>query len=176
MRHVAARLLAGALLVLGAAGMSVSAVSAQSGASPLVGTWKFNPQKSKMQNSLPPRSMTRVYQDRGGGVVIMQQELVDAAGWKTMSLYVAKEDGADYPLVVSGADSIPAGWIAFKRVDATTTEQTERTGTGAEARVRSRATRKLSADGRTLTLTVTPMGGDAAGPSRDSDVMVFDKQ
>jgi hypothetical protein len=172
MRNVAARVLAGALLVCAAA----VGVSAQSGANPLIGTWKFNAQKSKMQNSLPPRSMTRVYQDRGGGVFIMQQELVDAAGWKTVSMYVAKEDGADYPLVVSGADAIPAGWIAFKRVDTTTTEQVERTGSGAESRVRSRATRKLSADGRTLTLTVTPTGGDAAGPSRESDVMVFDKQ
>jgi hypothetical protein len=174
MRNVAVRGLAGALLVLVTAAVGVSA---QSGASPLVGTWKFNAQKSKMQNSLPPRSMTRVYQDRGGGVLIMQQELVDAAGWKTVSMYVAKEDGADYPLVVSGADQVPAGWIAFTRVDATTTEQTERAGNGTEARVRSKATRKLSADGRTMTLTVTPVGGgDANGPSRDADVMVFEKQ
>ena len=171
MRRVA--VLAGALLVLGTAAMNVSAQAPA--ASPLVGTWKFNPQKSKMQNSLPPRSMTRVYQDRGGGVVIMQQELVDAAGWKTVSLYVAKEDGADYPLVVSGADAIPAGWIAFKRVDATTTEQTERTA-GDGGRVRARGTRRMSADGRTMTLTVMPMGGDANGPTRESDVLVFDKQ
>ena len=174
MRKVAASLLVGALLVLGTAAMGVSAQAPA--ASPLVGTWKFNPQKSKMQNTLPPRSMTRVYQDRGGGVVIMQQELVDAAGWRTVSMYVAKEDGADYPLVVSGADAIPAGWIAFKRVDATTTEQTERTAAGDGSRVRARGTRKMSADGRTMTLTVVPMGGDANGPTRESDVLVFDKQ
>ena len=173
MRKVTASMLVGALLVLGTAAIGVSAQTPA--ASPLVGTWKFNPQKSKMQNSLPPRSMTRVYQDRGGGVLIMQQELVDAAGWKTLSLYVAKEDGADYPLVVSGADAIPAGWISFKRVDATTTEQIERT-VGAEGRVRARGTRKMSADGRTMTLTVVPMGGDANGPTRESDVLVFDKQ
>ena len=171
MHRAAARVLAGSLLVIAAASVSAQAPAAN----PLVGTWKFNPQKSKMQNTLPPRSMTRVYQDRGGGVVIMQQELVDAAGWKTVSLYVAKEDGADYPLVVSGADAIPAGWIAFKRVDATTTEQTERTA-GDDGRVRARGTRKMSAAGRTMTLTVVPMGGDANGPTRESDVLVFDKQ
>ena len=174
MRKVTASLLVGTLLVLGTAAMGVSA---QSAASPLIGTWKFVPQKSKMVNSLPPRSMTRVYQDRGGGVFIMQQELVDAAGWKTVSMYVAKEDGADYPLVVSGADTIPAGWISLKRVDATTTEQIERTGAGADARVRSRGTRKLSADGKTLTLTMTGGGGgDEPGQRRDPDVLVFEKQ
>ena len=173
MRKVTASLLVSALLVLGTATIGLSAQAPT--ANPLAGTWKFNPQKSKMQNTLPPRSMTRVYQDRGGGVVIMQQELVDAAGWKTVSLYVAKEDGTDYPLVVSGADAVPAGWISFKRVDATTTEQSERTA-GDGGRVRARGTRKMSADGRTMTLTMTPIGGDANGPTRESDVLVFDKQ
>lgn len=189
MRKVAGSIIVGSLLVLGAAAVGVSAQTG-SASSPLIGTWKFNPQKSKMVNSLPPRSLIRKYEDRGGGVFIMSQELVDAAGWKTVSMYVAKEDGTDYPLVVSGADSIPAGWISLKRIDALTAEQVEKAGGGfgggnaggAEGtRVRSRGTRKLSADGRTLTLTVTTgggAGGDDAGTAqrRDPDILVFDKQ
>lgn len=199
MRRIAVGMFLSSLLVISALG--VSAQTPQS-SNLLMGTWKFNPQKSKMVNSLPPRSLMRKYEDRGGGVFIMTQELVDAAGWRTTSIYVAKEDGTDYPLVVSGADTVPAGWIALKRVDAFTAEQVEKTGAGfgggnaggAEGvRVRSRGTRKISSDGKTLTLTVTAAGvaggddaaagaaaaaagGGGAGPQRDPDILVFDKQ
>lgn len=203
MRKIAGGTIAGSLLMIVTSAIIVSAQSAPSAqsANPLLGTWKFNPQKSKMVNTLAPRSLTRTYEDRGGGVYIVRQELIDAAGWKTVSLYVAKEDGADYPLVVSGADEVPAGWISLKRIDQYTTEQVEKVGSGgfgggnaggAEGvRVRSRGTRKISPDGKTLTLTVTAAGaagGDdaaagiaaAAGrggaPQRDADILVFDKQ
>jgi hypothetical protein len=199
MRRIAGGLIVSSLLVLGAA-VGLSGQSAPTN-NLIVGTWKFNPQKSKMTNSLPPRSLIRKYEDRGGGVYIVMQELIDAAGWKTVSLYVAKEDGADYPLVVSGADEIPTGWISLKRIDAYTAEQVEKTGGGFGGgnaggadgpRVRSRGTRKLSPDAKTLTLTVVAAGGGggddaaagiaaAAGArggtiQRDADVLVFDKQ
>lgn len=190
MRKVVGGFIAGSFLVLSAIGVSAQATQANA----LTGTWKFNPRKSKMVNTLPPRSLTRKYEDRGGGVLVVMQELIDAAGWKTVSLYVAKEDGNDYPLVVSGADEIPAGWISFKRIDAYTTEQVEKGAGGGFAggnaggtdvpRVRSRGTRKLSPDGKTMTLTVRTGGGaggdDAGGrggqPERDPDILVFDKQ
>jgi hypothetical protein len=184
MRTVVGCIVAGSFFALAAIGVSAQGTQTTSA---LIGTWKFNPQKSKMVNTLPPRSLTRKYEDRGGGVYVVRQELIDAAGWKTVSLYVAKEDGSDYPLVVSGADDIPAGWISFKRIDAYTTEQVEKVAGGGNAggadaaRVRSRGTRKLSPDGKTMTLTVrTGAGGDdgggRGGPERDPDILVFDKQ
>ena len=200
MRRTAAGMIGGLLLLITSA-IGMSAQSPQT-ANPITGTWKFNPQKSKLTNTLPPRSLVRKYEDRGGGVYVVTQEMIDAAGWKTTSLYVAKEDGTDYPLVISGADEIPAGWIALKRIDNLTVEQTEKranpgfgggnAGGGAGTRVVSRGTRKLSPDGKTLTLTVTAAGGgggdDAAAgiaaaaaargeaPQKDADVIVFEKQ
>jgi hypothetical protein len=194
-------------LALAASAISLTA-QAPAAANPLVGTWKFNPAKSKMVNSLAPRSMERVYIDRGQGVYIFQQLLIDAGGYKTVSVYVAKEDGTDYPLIISGQDATPAAWISLKRIDQFTTEQTEKaapisptgaTVIGAEAikeiatvRPRSVATRKVSPDGKTLTLTVRAAqgggGGDDAAAgiaaaaaargetiTRDADIMVFDK-
>jgi hypothetical protein len=169
--------------------MSVLAQSGQS-SNPLAGTWKFNPQKSKMSNSLPPKNMVRKYEDRGNGLVIFTQDLTDAGGQRRQSLYVAREDGQDYPLVIQYADGFPAGTIAFKRVDATTTEQIEK---GANGNVTSTAVRKISPDGRTLTLTVSRAAGGGGGDDaaagiaaaaaargqtieREVDVMVFDKQ
>jgi hypothetical protein len=179
----------GLLLVIVALMVSVSAQAPQS-ANPIAGTWKFNPQKSKMSNTLPPKSMVRKYEDRGNGVIIFTQDLVDAGGARRLSMYVAREDGQDYPLVVQYSDTLPTGMIAFKRVDATTVEQIEK---GPNGNVTSSATRKVSPDGRTLTLTVRAAqggggGDDAAGGiaaaaaakgqtiERDVDVMVFDKQ
>ncbi len=138
-----------------------------------------------MNLSLPPRDLTRVYDDRGQGVYICTQTGHDASGKKVASLYVAKDDGLEYPLVVQGADELPAGTISFKRVDAMTAEQTEKTG----GQVTATATRKLSPDGKTMTLTVRARaqgggqddaGGTAAGqrvrPADEIDIMVWEKQ
>jgi hypothetical protein len=204
MRSTSKGLIVGLVVVASAIGLTAQAPQSTA-ANPLNGTWKFNPQKSKMSNTLPPRSMTRTYTDRGNGVYIFEQELVDAGGYKTRSIYVAKEDGADYPMVIQGADSIPAAWISLKKIDQFTTEQTEKAvpapqgggrgavQEGAQPRPRSIATRKISPDGRTLTLTVrTAQGGgggdDAAAGiaaaaaargetiTREEDILVFDKQ
>ena len=137
-------------------------------ASPLMGTWKLNPQKSKMMYNLPPRELIRKYEDRGGGVYIFTQQGRAADGTKMFSMYVAKDDGKEYPLVIQGADDL--GSITLKAVDAFTTEQTEKH----EGNVSSTATRVLSRDGKTLTLTVKLRGGGETGEM--IDVMVFDKQ
>jgi hypothetical protein len=172
------------LLVLMAGSLSM-AQSPQSAAPPsFIGTWKFNPEKSKMNLSLPPRSLTRKYEDRGGGVYIFTQEGISADGQKMFSLYVAKDDGAQYPLVIQGADNLSN--ISIKRIDANTYEQIE--NANANGGGGTRAVRSVSPDGKTLTLTIRPaQGGGGQGGQRGNappepvdpnevNIMVFDRQ
>ena len=181
MRKIAKGVIVGLLgvVVTSAINFSQSAPSPQA-ANPLIGTWKFNPQKSRMVFSLPPRALTRKYEDRGGGVYIFTQEGIAPDGSKMFSMYVAKDDGAEYPLVIQGADDL--GSISVKRIDAYTSEQTEKRNAGF-GNGGSTATRVISKDGKTLTLTVKPrqggQGGQGGAPAEaqtDMDVLVFDKQ
>jgi hypothetical protein len=147
MQKVARGTIAGLLVAV-----VVSAVSvlAQSSASPLIGTWKFNAQKSKLTNTLAPKDLMRKYEDRGEGVYIFTQEGHGPDGTKMFSMYVAKEDGREYPLVIQGADDF--GAISLKRVDGYTSEQTEKAVQG--GRVTATGTRKISPDGKTMTITI----------------------
>lgn len=152
------------------AGVVTSATTFSQSASPLIGTWKLNPQKSKLVFNLPPKNLVRKYEDRGGGVYIFTQEGRSADNTKMFSMYVAKDDGKEYPLVIQGADEL--GSIVLKPVDAYTTEQTEKHGEN----ITSTATRTLSRDGKTMTLTVKLRGFGGGPPDNSVDVMVFDKQ
>ncbi len=183
MRRTARGVMIGLLLIGAASAIGVSAQAPST--NPLTGTWKFVAAKSKMNLSLPPRDLTRVYDDRGAGVYIYTQTGHDASGRKVASLYVAKDDGAEYPLIVAGSDLMPAGTISFKRVDAMTAEQTEKLA----GVVSATAVRKIAPDGRSMTVTVRARaqgggqddaGGTAAGqrerPADEIDIMVFEKQ
>ena len=179
------------LLVLMAASLNSPSQAAQTAAAPHIGTWKFNPQKSKMNLSLPPRSLTRKYEDRGGGVYIFTQEGLGADGHRMFSMYVAKDDGTAYPLVIQGADNL--SYITIRIIDDYSAEQVERANPnpaadgGGGGGGGTRATRQVSRDGRTLTLTIrnTPGGGfqgQGRGPAdqpvdeNEVNIMVFDKQ
>jgi hypothetical protein len=140
--------------------------------SPPFGTWEFNPQKSKMNLSLPPRNLTRTYVDRGGGVYIYTQTGNGPDGRSVFSMYVARDDGKEYPIFVRGQDEM--GVISIKMVDAYTAEQTEKVGT-----TTTTAKRELSRDGKTLTITVypSPAQNKMAGTEvKETNVMVFDKK
>lgn len=147
-----------------------SAINLSQSANSLIGTWKLNPQKSKMVYNLPPKNLVRKYEDRGSGVYIFTQEGIAADGSKMFSMYVAKDDGNEYPLVIRGADDL--GSISLKTVDAYTSEQTEKHG----ANISSTATRTISRDGKTMTLTVRFHGFGGGPPEGATDVLVFDKQ
>src|ERR1051325_11356055 len=129
-----------------------SAAYLSEGSDPLAGTWKFNPQKSKMNLNLPPRALTRRYESRGAGLYIFTQEGRGADGSNMHSMYVAREDGQDYPLIIENADEL--SYISFKVVDANTVEQTQKLGT----KIVFTATRTVSKDGKTMTLTVKARG------------------
>jgi hypothetical protein len=180
MRSIAKITIAGLILIIAVSENSLT-FPQQSSAPPHIGTWKFNPQKSKMNLSLPPRNLTRKYEDRGGGVYIFTQEGLSADGSKMFSMYVAKDDGTAYPLVIQGADNL--SYITIKGVDTYTAEQVESnnpSGGGGG----TRAVRSVSRDGRTLTLTIRPNpgqrgqgGGEADGVDpNEVNIMVFDRQ
>ncbi len=164
---------------IGLAVLAVAAgVSAQSPPSTklLIGTWKFSPQKSKMVNGPAPREVTRTYEDRGNGTYSYTQVGISADGVRTESRYVAREDGTENELFRIGADNAPvsAGTISFSRIDANSTWQTQ-TGPGFTVT----AMRTISADGRTMTLSVgQPISGNntRSGADPAPDIMVFEKQ
>jgi ABC-type xylose transport system substrate-binding protein len=79
--------------------------------------------------------------------------------------YTAKYDGKDYP--VTGSQDFDA--ISLKRVDAGTAQATLKKG----GKVIQTATRVVSKDGKTLTLTT--IGANAKGQAVNN-VLVFDKR
>ena len=151
-------LLGGLSLVIG----STRAVSAQS--DPAVGTWKLNVAKSKYVPGPAPKSnMITITAAASGLHVVAKGE--DAKGSPTSIDYTATFDGKDAP--VKGAPAYDT--TAMKRVDANTTEQTRKK----EGKTVQTVTRKISADGKTM--TVTTRGKDEAGRTLNT-VAVYDRQ
>jgi hypothetical protein len=131
---------------------------------PFVGTWKLNLAKSKYAGA-GPKSSTTIIEAVGQGLRATV-ERIDAQGNVVKVNYgVFLLDGKSYPVV-----GVPAYDAAsFKLVNDHTIEIT-RTKAG---KVVQKATRVVSADGKTSTLTTT--GVDANGQQID-DVAVEDKQ
>jgi hypothetical protein len=151
-------LVGGLSLVIG----STRAVSAQS--DPAVGTWKLNVAKSKYVPGPVPKSNVITITAAGSGYhVVAKGE--DAAGKPTSIDYTATGDGKDSP--VKGAPAYDT--TSLKRVDANTTEQIRKK----EGKMVQTATRKVSADGKTM--TVTTRGKDESGRTLNT-VAVYDRQ
>jgi hypothetical protein len=150
-----------ALVVALVAGVSVAA-SAQT--DPAVGTWKLNLAKSKYTPGPLPKSNTVTIAAVANGLHVTAMG-EDAAGKPTSIDYTATADGKDMP--VKGAPAYDT--TAMKRIDANTTEQTRKK----EGKTVQTVTRKVSADGKTM--TVTTRGKDEAGRTINN-VAVYDKQ
>ena len=154
----AVALVGGLSLIIG----SARAVSAQS--DPAVGTWKLNVAKSKyVPGPVPKSNMITITAAGGGYHVTAKGE--DAAGKATSIDYTAAFDGKDSP--VKGAPAYDTTML--KRVDANTTEQVRKK----DGKMVQTATRKVSADGKTM--TVTTRGKDEAGRTLNT-VAVYDRQ
>jgi len=134
---------------------------------PRIGTWKLNLAESTFDPGPPPKSYTRTYEDRGGGVVLFTAEVLSAQG-KPMFVQVAyKLDGKNYPQATTGAQTISS--ISQKLIDSYTVEAIVKTG----GKVTSTGTQAVSKDGKTLTYRAK--GTDAQGRPT-SFVQVFEKQ
>lgn len=133
-------------------------------ADPAIGTWKLNLAKSKYVPGPPPKSNTITIAAAGAGFhVVAKGE--DAQGQPTGIDYTVMFDGKDSP--VKGAPAYDT--TSVKRVDANTTEQVRKK----EGKMVQTATRKISADGKAM--TVTTRGKDEAGRTLNT-VAVYDKQ
>jgi hypothetical protein len=131
---------------------------------PAVGTWKLNAAKSKYTPGPMPKSNTITITAVANGLhVVAKGE--DAAGRPTGIDYTATYDGKDAP--VKGAPAYDA--VSAKRVDANTTEQIRKK----EGKSVQTMTRKISADGKTM--TVTTRGKDESGRTINT-VAVYDRQ
>jgi hypothetical protein len=154
----------GVALTLGVVlGAGVASLSAQA-SDPRIGTWKANGAKSKYSPGPAPQSLTVKVEPSGQGEKVTA-EFVNADGTRTTTEYTANFDGKDYPLTGSQI----ADTVSLKRIDARTTERTDKKGD----KVASTLRRVVSQDGKTM--TVTTKGTNAQGQAVNN-VIVFDKQ
>ena len=139
------------------------ALSAQA-ADPIVGTWKLNVAKSTYSPGPAPKSITAKVEAAGDGEKLTADG-VRGDDTPILVEYTAQYDGKDYP--ISGSPM--ADTVSLKRLDANTTERTDKKG----GKVVQTLTRKLSSDGKTLTVTIK--GTDAEGRPINNLAM-FEKQ
>ena len=121
--------------------------------------------KSKYSPGPAPQSLTVKVEASGQGEKV-STESVNADGTRGATGYTANFDGKDYPLTgsVVGADM-----VSLKRIDARTTERTDKKG----AKVIQTLRRVVSQDGKTM--TVTTKGTNPQGQAMNN-VAVFDRQ
>ena len=145
--------------------LAVVATAAQSQAKdPSIGTWVLNVAKSSGAAATKPKSGTRTYA-ASGDKLSLAAEVVGADGKTTKTSFTAAADGKDYAYT----GDANADMIAIKRIDANTVEATLKKG----GKVVSTATRAVSKDGKTLTISVESK--DAKGAPVKS-VSVWDKK
>jgi len=148
-----------AMAVTGASAQKKDAPAADAG----MGSWKLNADKSKFSPGPPPKNFTTRFEPAGGGVKVTMQG-VAPDGKPINSGYTASYDGKDVPLTGSAvADS-----TALRRIDANTTERTDKKG----GKVMQTLVRTVSKDGKTMTVTVKGVG---AKGEKVNHVVVFDR-
>ena len=152
-----------ACVIVGVSLVGNSQVSGQT-KDPRIGRWQFNLSKSKFTGTAP-KSATRVYEDRGGGIVFFTVTTVTASGTTNETLVLYKLDGKDYPQVPRGAETVTV--VAQRLADPHTIEAV----TKRDGKVVSTFTQTISADGKALTFTSKDAQGKPTG-----DVQVFDRQ
>ncbi len=162
---VCRRLALGAFM---AATLAVAAPVWAQAQDPFAGVWRLSAEKSVYEAGRPPRSYTRTYEDRGGGVLFLTVDSVNAAGAATRVYLVYKRDGKPYPESAAGLKTVRM--VAVRAVDATT-EEVGAVVNGQVTEVTS--TLNVSRDRKTLTQTlkgVTPDGRPY------TNVVVYERQ
>ena len=162
MRRIDRRVLASVVCLALGSVFLVGSVFAQS--DPAVGTWKLNVAKSRYSPGPAPKSNLVTIVAVENGLKITGQG-TDADGKPTSLSYTVTYDGKDKP--VTGSPDYDA--TSGKRIDASTTELTRKK----EGKMVQTATRKISADGKTM--TVTSRGKTTSGKPLNN-VAVFEKQ
>jgi hypothetical protein len=156
------RRLAPALIAGLALGAHLNGAPVQA-ADPVVGTWKMNAAKSKFDPGPPLKSLTIIFAPAGEGIKAAA-DVVTADGAPGHTEFTAQYDGKDYPITGSPT----ADTVTLKKIDATTSERTDKKG----GKVVATFIRKLSPDGKSMTVTQT--GTDPQGRAFTNTV-VLDK-
>ena len=157
-----ARHFAAALLLLFSTG-----ATAQQDLKLKFGTWKLNLQKSKFAPGTEPRSDTRIYEDRGDGVIMSTHTTINKDGQEALTIYAAKFDGKEYPVATRGSGALST--IAFHVID----DYSESFVLTRDGKVATRGVTSISKDGKTLTMTMTTT--NAEGESAKV-VHIYEKQ
>ena len=127
----------------------------------IVGTWTLNVAKSTYSPGPPPKSLTVKFEAAGDGIK-STSDTVAADGSSSHTEYTASYDGKDYPLKgMKDADT-----VSLRRIDANSTERTDKMG----GKVVRTYKRTLSADGKTMTATIT--GSDEQGRTINNTVVL----
>ena len=154
----------GVVLALGVVlGADIATLSAQA-SDPRMGTWKLNVAKSKYSPGPAPQALTLKVEPSGQGEKVTA-EFVNADGTRTTTQYTANFDGKDNPLTGSQI----ADTVSLKRIDARTTDRTDKKG----GKVAQTLRRVVSKDGKTM--TVTTKGTNAQGQAVNN-VAMFEKE
>src|SRR5256886_14916086 len=154
----------GVVLALGGVlGANIENLSAQA-SDPRIGAWKLNVTKSKYRPGPAPQSLTLRVEPSGEGEKVTA-EFVNADGTRTTTEYTANFDGKDYPLIGSKI----ADAVSLKRIDARTTERTDKKGGTVAQTIR----RVVSADGKMMNVTVKGKNAQGQGIGNAD---VFEKQ
>jgi hypothetical protein len=132
-------------------------------ADPRIGTWKFNPAKSKFEPGPAYKSRTVTIVAAGEGVKVAV-EGVSGDGAAHSYSYTVNYDGKDYPV----AGNPLADTIAYKKIDDNTTEATTKKGGVANQTISI----VVAKDGKTM--TVTAKGKNDKGPF--TNAAVYDRQ
>jgi hypothetical protein len=148
----------------------------------LVGFWKVNWEKSKLENAVTPSrlpSLYRQYEDHGEGWMFHTVIMVDANQNRAQLQGVApvKYDGKEYPTYAGqglvnrlSTGKQPSQTVAFRVVDDYTMEWTDRTN----GKLTGTGTVALSQDGKTMTDTNRAFNPE--GKQTSIIVLVYEKQ
>jgi hypothetical protein len=131
---------------------------------PVVGTWELNVAKSRFSPGPAPKSETRTYVVSGKEIKGTSKS-VDSEGKPVAVEWTVVDDGKDRP--VTGTPDLDM--LSIKRIDSHTVESTHKRA----GKVVATATRTVSKDGKTL--TITTKGTNAKGQAVDT-VQVFEKR
>lgn len=131
------------------------------------GTWKLNLQKSTFPAGKAPRSDTRIYEDRGGGVIMSTHITVDEQGKEALTIYAAKFDGKEYPVATRGSGALNT--IAFQVID----DYSESFVLTRDGKVATRGTTSISKDGKTMTMMLNTTNAQGL-PEQTIDI--YEKQ
>lgn len=147
-----------------AAFVAVASGAAAQAPAGMTGTWRLNTAKSTFKPGPAPKSMTVTYSAAAADGMSIAVEMTPAEGAAQRWDMTAAYDGKEYPIKGNpNADS-----ASFKRIDDHTVETTFKKN----GKVTAVNIRKLSADGKTL--TITSKGTTVDGKPRH-DVQVFER-